>query len=111
MALKGRYSDPAMSSISLIVISAAGTADFAGAIVPKTDNAADLGAAGKRWSNIHVADGIVMTTPGGTGTYKVYVDNSVTIENIAAIAASRAFLFEKTIITIMPRVSEGSDGI
>ncbi|TMV48406.1 hypothetical protein FE783_17990 [Paenibacillus mesophilus] len=56
-------------------ISAAGTADFAGAIVPKTDNTADLGAAGKRWANVHVADGIVMTTPDGTGKYKVYVDN------------------------------------
>ncbi|MEF3302105.1 hypothetical protein [Paenibacillus sp. GYB003] len=56
-------------------LSASGTADFAGSVVPKSDNAADLGAANKRWANVHVADGIVMTTPDGTVKYKISIDN------------------------------------
>ncbi|RKN85515.1 glycosyl hydrolase family 28-related protein [Paenibacillus ginsengarvi] len=68
------------TSGSKLKISPAGDAEFAGGVHPKTDKGASLGGAAKRWSRVHVADGIAMTTPDGTKTYKLYVDNDGTIK-------------------------------
>ncbi|CAG7610586.1 hypothetical protein PAESOLCIP111_01259 [Paenibacillus solanacearum] len=59
-----------------IKIASSGNADFTGTASPKTDKGASLGTSAQRWSNVHVADGVIMTTPDGTQKYKVYVDNN-----------------------------------
>jgi hypothetical protein len=70
------------TSGSKLKISPAGDAEFSGGVHPKTDKGASLGGAAKRWANVHVSDGLVMTTPDGTKTYKVYVDNSGVIQAV-----------------------------
>ncbi|WP_202916233.1 glycosyl hydrolase family 28-related protein [Paenibacillus mesophilus] len=65
-----------------LTISAAGDADFSGAVNPKSDKGGSLGGSAKRWTNVHVSDGVVMSTPDGTKTYKVYVDNDGVIKSV-----------------------------
>ncbi|TNJ58676.1 hypothetical protein FE784_37985 [Paenibacillus hemerocallicola] len=78
--LQGNLLDTSGSKLK--ISAAAGEAEFSGGVYPKTDKGASLGGAAKRWANVHVSDGLVMTTPDGTKTYKVYVDNSGVIQAV-----------------------------
>ncbi|WP_223836747.1 glycosyl hydrolase family 28-related protein [Paenibacillus oceani] len=64
------------SGSKLKISPTAGDGEFAGGVHPKTDQGASLGKPARRWANVHVSDGLLMTTPDGTHTYKVYVDNA-----------------------------------
>ncbi|MBD2865104.1 hypothetical protein [Paenibacillus oceani] len=46
-------------------------------VLPMQGGAASLGEAAQRWKQLHVTEGIVLTTPDGSKTYRLSINKRI----------------------------------